>query len=310
MNTTRKKIALISVLGILVTLLCLTMVMATFPSAEGSAYAEINTGSTGFVPSRNPDREIVYHLFKTQISELRAGTQIMYVKGTGLDNTMVVPEIPAGSATLKVKSSGKVYNKTDITCYVDVVERGNGFDGCPEGTLNNGATEYNCCYGGIQHYSGAPFFYSSKRYYNTARVSVYNNNVPITNATVQLFDGTNYYTLSSEGNGFYSNTQIYIGDYEIVVNGQHTGRSLNIDKFTIGDNGGRLEGDVFYSGNTYEESVYFYSMQVRTYLDDTLSNAPGDVYLKSGLTNCALTRTATGTYNVNYILVERSTREN
>jgi len=297
------------ILSVFVLLLCAVFAISMVASPSTSADAEIQVGATGFYPSRNTDREIVYHLFKTQTYELAPGTQIMYVKGTEFQNEMVVPEIPAGSATLKVTSGGKAYNTTNVTCYVDVVERGNGFDGCPCGTLNNGATEYNCCYGGIQHYAGAPFFYTSKRYYNSARVGVFNNNVALTNAKVELYDGVRLYTLNSEGNGYYSNDQIYIGRYEIVVNNEHTGRPLIIDKFTIGESG-HLDGGVFYSGNTYTENVYFYTMQIKTYLDDALSNAPGDVYLKSSLTNFGLERTSTGTYYVRYISVSDTTREN
>ena len=303
-----KGLSILAFIGVLLLLLCTAFSVAFFSNAGTSADAEINTGATGFAPSRNKSREVVYHLFRTQTYELTPGTQIMYVKGTEFQNEMVVPEIPAGSATLKVTSGGKAYNTTNITCYVDVVERGNGFDGCPCGTLNDGAKEYNCCYGGIQHYSGAPFFYTSKTYYNSARVGVFNNNVAVTNATVQLFDGESYFALTSEGNGYYSNDKVFIGYYEIVVNGEHTGRSLVIDKFTIGETG-HLDGGVFYSGNTYTESVYFYTMQVKTYLDDVLSDVPGDVYLKSGLTNLALPKTATGDYGVRYISLSGTTRE-
>ena len=100
------------------------------------AYAEI-PASSGFTPSRNKSEETVYHLFKT--TSFSAGTEIMFIAGTDLDNTMVVPDVPAGSAKLRITSSGKAYNTNNITCYVDVVERGNGFDGCPCGTLNDGA---------------------------------------------------------------------------------------------------------------------------------------------------------------------------
>ena len=265
---------LLAVLGIAALLLCAAFSVSGLAGVDDTANAEIITGSTGFAPSRDTSREIVYHLFKTQNYELTSGTQIMFVAGTGLANTMVVPEIPAGSAKLKVTAGGKAYNTTNITCYVDVVERGNGFDGCECGTLNEGATEYNCCYGGIQHYKGAPFFYTSKVYYNTARVGVFNNNVALTNAKVELYDGVRLYTLNAEGNGYYSNDKIYIGRYEIVVNDQHTGKPLIIDKFTIGDSG-YLDGGSFYSGNTYSENVYFYTMQVNTYLYGVLSNAPG-----------------------------------
>ena len=300
----------LAVLGVLALLFLAVFSVAFLSDAGDTASAEIITGSTGFAPSRNPDRQYVYHLFRKETYELTPGTEIMYVKGTGLDNTMVVPEIPAGSATLKVTSGGKAYNTTNITCYVDVVERGNGFDSCPCGTLNENATEYNCCYGGIQHYKGAPFNYSTKTYYNTARVGVFNNNVAVTNATVKLFDGTDYFTLDNVGGGYYASDRIFIGMYEIVVNNQHTGKPLIIDKFTIGENSSFLPNNGFYSGNSYSENVYFYSMEVKTYLDNSLSNAPGDVYLKAGLTNCALTRASAGVYRVNYILTSSSVREN
>ncbi len=305
-----KKLGFLALLGVLIILVCAVFSAAVlFDANQQTANAEIITGSTGFAPSRNKSREIVYHLFKTQNYELTPGTQIMYVAGTDLENTMVVPEIPAGSAKLKVVSSCTAYNKTNITCYVDVVERGNGFDHCSCGTLNEGAKEYNCCYGGIQHYAGAPFNYSTKTYYNSAKVGVFNNNVAVTNATVKLFDGTDYFTLDNVGSGYYSSDRIYIGSYEIVVNNQRTGRSLVIDKFTIGDNSAFLPNNGFYSGNLYTENVYFYTMQIKTYLDDALSNAPGDVYLKAGLTNCALTRKSTGIYEVSYISTNATTRE-
>ena len=206
---------------------------------------------------------------------------------------MVVPEIPAGSATLRVTSSGKAYITESLTCYVDVIERGNGFDWCDTGTLNGyneNVTEYSCSYSGVQHYEGAAFSYSTKTYYNTARVGVFINNVAKTNAKVELYDGSSeggYFTLTSEGNGYYSSTKIFNGEYEIVVDNEHTGQPLFIKEFSIGEQG-HLDGDVFYSGNTYTESVYIYTMQVNTYLDGNLSNAPGSVYLKSACTNCAL----------------------
>ena len=272
------------------------------------AQAEI-LSSSGFTPSRNKNEEIVYHLFRKQTYELTPSTQIMYVAGSDLAHTMVVPEIPAGSAKLTVTGSGKAYQTNNITCYVDVVERGNGFDGCPCGTLNNDATEYNCCYGGIQHYKGAPFSYSSKTYYNSARVGVFENNVAITDATVQLFDGETYFPLNSEGNGYYSHTQVYNGEYEIIVNGEHTGQPLLINKFTL-EQGWDIVGNICYSGNTYTENVYFYTMQVKTYLDGNLSNKPGSVYLKSAHTNCSLTQKSTGVYGIRYIMRESSIREN
>lgn len=306
------KKAKVSFLGLLIGLFILlvggVLLAPISQNTATVAHAEI-LSSSGFTPSRNKNEEIVYHLFRKQTYELTPGTQIMYVAGSDLANTMVVPEIPAGSAKLTVTASGKAYQTNNITCYVDVVERGNGFDGCPCGTLNENATEYNCCYGGIQHYKGAPFNYSEKIYYNSARVGVFQNNVAITNATVQLFDGEKYFPLNSEGNGYYSHTQVYNGEYEIIVNGEHTGQPLVINKFTIGEEG-RLDGNIFYSGNTYTENVYFYTMQVKTYLDGELSNKPGNVYLKSAKTNCALTEKSTGVYGIRYIMRESSVREN
>ena len=305
----KAKFGILSLLfGILVLFLSGLIFLPYSNNAKETAYADI-PASSGFTPSRNKSEETVYHLFRKQLYELTPGTQIMYVAGTDLAETMVVPTIPAGSATLKVTGPGQAYQTNNITCYVEVLERGNGFDGCPCGTLNENATEYNCCYGGIQHYKGAPFNYATKTYYNSARVGVFQNNVAITNATVQLFDGEAYFNLNSEGNGYYSHTQIFNGEYEIVVNGEHTGQPLLINKFTIGENG-RLDGGIFYSGNTYTENVYFYTMQVKTYLDGELSNKPGDVYLKSACTNCALTRTSTGVYRIRYIMKESSVREN
>ena len=304
-----KKYLLSLIVIFLVVLASVAFVATPFNGAKNSAYADIPASTTGFTPTRNKSEETVYHLFRTQIGELTAGKEIMFVGGEGLANTMVVPVIPPGSATLRVTSSGKAYITESLTCYVDVIERGNGFDWCESGTLNYNATEYSCSYSGVQHYKGAPFNYSSKKYYNTARVGVFQNNVAVTNASVKLYDGESYFSLNNEGNGYYSNNQIFNGEYEIIVNNAHTGQPLVINKFTIGDDG-YLDGAVFYSGNTYSENVYFYTMQVKTYLDGSLSNTPGDVYLKSPCTNCALTRTSAGVYDISYIMKESSVREN
>ena len=295
-------LAFFILLGGVMGVLCLTN------SPSNTALAEIPSSTTGFTPSRNTSEETVYELWQKTPSELTAGMEIMYVAGTEVQGHLVVPSIPAGSATLKITSGGKAYNTTDITCYVDVVERGKGFDGCPCGTLNNGAKEYNCCYGGIQHYAGAPFSYSSKTYYSTAKVGVFIDDVAITNATVQLFDGTKYFSLTNIGNGYYQSNQIFIGEYEIIVNGEHTGKPFILNKFEIGENYS-VVGDVVYSGMTYTENVYFYTMTVKTKLDGNLSDAPGEVYLKSPLTNLQIARKETGIYSIRYIMTENERRE-
>ena len=112
-KTKSKGYSILAILGILMLLVCAVFSFAFFSNSGTEAEAQIQVGPTGFYPSRNKSREIVYHLFRTQLYELNPGTQIMYVKGTGLENTMVVPEIPAGSATLKVTSGGKAYNETN-----------------------------------------------------------------------------------------------------------------------------------------------------------------------------------------------------
>lgn len=247
---TKTKRIFLSFVGILVLILSGTLFAPLFRHVNDSVYAEIPSSTTGFVPSRNKSEETVYHLFRTQVGELTPGKEIMFVGGEGLANTMVVSSIPAGSATLKVTASGRAYITDSLTCYVDVLERGNGFDLCESGTLNYNATEYSCSWSCVQHYKGAPFNYSTKTYYNTARVGVFQDNVAVTNATVQLYDGEAYFALGSEGNGYYSYNKIFNGWYEIVVNGEHTGQSLAVSEFSIGENG-YLDGDVFYSGNTY-----------------------------------------------------------
>ena len=111
----KRKFGILSVF--VVALVLLVSGLFSFPffaNTANTAYAEIPSSTSGFVPSRNTSEEIVYHLFKTQNYELTAGKEIMYVAGTDLANTMVVPTIPAGSATLRVTSSGKAYNTTDI----------------------------------------------------------------------------------------------------------------------------------------------------------------------------------------------------
>ena len=295
-------LALLIMLGGIVGALGLTA------NSSSKAFAEIPSSTTGFTPSRNKSEEKVYELFQKKPSELTPGMEIMYVAGREAQGHMVVPSIPAGSATLRVTSGGKAYNTTDITCYVDVVERGKGFDGCPCGTLNNGATEYNCCYGGIQHYAGAPFSYSTKTYFSTAKVGVFTDDVAVTNATVQLYDGESYFSLNNVGNGYYKSDNIFIGEYEIVVNGERTGKSLVLNKFEIGENYS-VVGDIVYSGMSYSENVYFYTMTVKTKLDGVLSNAPGEVYLKSPLTNLQIARKSTGIYSIRYIMTENERRE-
>ena len=140
----RTKRIFLSLISVLVLVLGGTMLAPIFQNSKNTVHAEIPSTQTGFVPSRNKSEETVYHLFRTQTYELTPGKEVMFVGGEGLANTMVVPSIPAGSATLRVTSSGKAYITDSITCYVDVVERGNGFDWCETGTLNYNATEYSC----------------------------------------------------------------------------------------------------------------------------------------------------------------------
>ena len=286
-------------------------------SPSNTALAEIPSSSTGFTPTRDKTEEDVYDLFKQ--TTFKAGDEIMYIAGMEVQDHMIVPSIPAGSATLTVTSGGRAYNTTNITCYVDVKERGKGFDYCECGTLNNNATEYNCCYGGVQHYAGAPFSYSTKKFYSAARIKVFNDDVAVTNANVQLYDGENYYPLTyNAATGYYSSDDIFVGQYEIVVDDEHTGKPLAVNIFALVDEDGTEAGGWYYdsndsnklhSGQVYTESIYFYTMKVNTKLDGELSNTPGDVYLKSPLTNLQIARQSTGVYSIRYIMAEKERRE-
>jgi len=294
------------------------------PSPVATVHAEIPSSNTGFTPTRDASEAVVYELFQQVPAELTAGKEIMYIAGMEVQSHMIVPKIPDGSATLKITNGGLAYNKTNITCYVDVKERGNGFDYCECGTLNNNATEYNCCYGGVQHYKGAPFSYTKKFFYSGVQIGVYRDDVVDANTTVQLYDGENYFNLTYDSTAkVYKSERIYVGNYEIVVGGVHTGKAMMVNIFALVDEGteatgwkyvdGEYENGVYYgglfSGMTYTDNIYFYDMTVKTTLDGALSNAPGEVYLKSDYTNVQVARTATGVYNISYIMNQNERRE-
>ena len=84
---------------------------------------------------------------------------------TGFTPGTNITSIPQGTAILennKTENGSKSYitqkySASDISTYVHVKEKGNGFDGCVYGGLVNGGTSYFCYYGGVRDLKGSTF---------------------------------------------------------------------------------------------------------------------------------------------------------
>lgn len=104
----------------------------------------------------------VYYKFTRKTSGFVSGQQYLFVPGEVPDGSCLT-EVPSGSAILQATSSSnnsKSYasGKT-LSTYVDVVQKGRGFDSCPRGGLYNSASCYYCYAGGVQNLKGYVYTY-------------------------------------------------------------------------------------------------------------------------------------------------------
>lgn len=104
----------------------------------------------------------VYYKFTRKTSGFVSGQQYLFVPGEVPDGSCLT-EVPSGSAILQATSSSnnsKSYasGKT-LSTYVDVVQKGRGFDSCPKGGLYNSASCYYCYAGGVQNLKGYVYTY-------------------------------------------------------------------------------------------------------------------------------------------------------
>lgn len=79
---------------------------------------------------------------------------------------------------------------SSMDSYVGVVRRTAGFDGCSHGTLNYGATEYNCWAGGVRHLSGGAYTDIEYSYGSKIAITVKQDNANWDTANGALYQGS------------------------------------------------------------------------------------------------------------------------
>ena len=101
--------------------------------------------------------------------------------------------LTGGSGILKAEdkqSGGHLYMTSRVDSYVGVVRRTAGFDGCSHGTLNYGATEYNCWAGGVRHLSGGAYTDIEYSYGSKIAITVKQDNANWDTANGALYQGS------------------------------------------------------------------------------------------------------------------------
>ena len=106
----------------------------------------------------------------TRVTSFTAGQTYIFIPdslGVTVNDKDCLMALPTGTGTLRAKNetNGASYYVSNygyhLDIYVTVVEKGTGFDHCPEGAFANYGTRYFCYAGGVQNLAGKMYTYST-----------------------------------------------------------------------------------------------------------------------------------------------------
>ena len=262
--------------------------------------------------NRNENEQDIYFLTRCDTSTLSTGKEIAWLNIQYTEEEFASIGIPEYSGIIKIvdKSNWEAWYEKEVNFYVDVLKSGYGFDGCEHGTLNHNVREYNCWQGGVQHLLGKAYTYITKPFYSKVTLCYRPNGAAVTGKDVKLYDGNGFFPLTDIGNGYYSSSKIYIGDYSVYVDGNPINLGVSVIKPSVKDgylcnidsDGNYIRNDdkstatAYYSGHEYNIEVNYYEYDISVKYNGELSDELGEVTLavKDDIYN--LDKIATGKY--------------
>lgn len=237
----------------------------------------------------------IYFLTRCDSSTLQIGDKIAWLDSQYTEDNFASIGVPdnTGLVELVQESTWEAWYKEDVDFYLDVLKRGNGFDFCEHGTLNHNVTEYNCWKGGVQHLLGKTYTYITKPFYSKVELYLGYNGVAIPGKVVKLYNGDEFFSLIDKGDGYYSSSKIYIGDYSVYVDNSPINLGVSVKKPSIDDgylcnidsDGNYIRNDdkstatAYYSGHEYNIEANYYEYDISVKYNGVLSDELGEVTL-------------------------------
>ena len=262
--------------------------------------------------NRNENDQDIYFLTHCNPSNLKIGDEIAWLDSSYTETEFTYVGVPSNSGIVKIvnKSDWDAFYPVNVDYYLDVIKSGTGFDFCEHGTLNNNVSEYNCWLGGVKHLEGTAYTLISKPFYNKVTLYYRPNGAAVSGKDVKLYDGNGFFPLTDIGNGYYSSSKIYIGDYSVYVDGNPINLGVSVIKPSVNDgylcnidsDGNYIRNDdkstatAYYSGHEYNIEANYYEYDISVKYNGELSDELGEVTLVVKYDVYNLDKIATGKY--------------